>query len=74
MTLDWYIAVADGAEWRGKLLRARDTAVGASGGADLPARVGSLPAENLRTTMQKTRHVNNFKGFTADRNGISLND
>ncbi len=73
MTLDWYFAVADGAEWQEKLFRARETAVRASGGADLPAGVGSLPAENLRATMQKSRHVNNFKGFTADRNSISLN-
>jgi hypothetical protein len=73
MTFGWYSAVADGAEWRGKLLLARETAVGASVGADLSAEGCSLLAESLSKIMQKNRHVNNFNGFTADRNGISLN-
>jgi hypothetical protein len=68
------MAVAHGAEGLGKLLRTRGAAVEASGGADLSAEAGSLPAENLRTTMQKTRHLNHFKRFAADRICISLND
>jgi hypothetical protein len=68
------MAVAHGAEWRGQLLRTRDAAVDASAGADLSAEAGSFPAENLRTTMQKTRHLNHFKKFAADRTCISLND
>ena len=74
MTLIGYMAVAHRAEWREKLLRARDAAVEASGGADLSAEAGSFPAENLRTTMQKVRHLNHFKKFAADRRCISLND
>lgn len=67
--------MADGAEFQMKPFRARDTAVEASGRADLPAaEVGSFPAENLRTTMQKSRHVNNFKRFAAAGVCISLND
>jgi hypothetical protein len=66
--------VAHGAEWREKLLRTRDAAVEASGGADLSTEAGPFPAENLRTTMQKTRHLNHFKKFAADRRCISLND
>jgi hypothetical protein len=68
------MAVAHGAEWRGKFLRTRGVAVEASGGADLSAEAASLPAKNLRTTMQKTRHLNHFKKFAADRTCISLND
>ena len=68
------MAVAHGAEWLGKLLRTRDAAVEASGGADLSAETGFFPAENLRTTMQNIRHVNHFKRFAADRICISLND
>jgi hypothetical protein len=68
------MAVAHGAEWLGKLLRTRDAAVDASAGADLSAERGFFPAENLRTTMQNTRHVNHFKRFPADRTCISLND
>jgi hypothetical protein len=68
------MAVAHGAEWLGKLLRTRDAAVEASGGADLSAEADSFPAENLSTTMQKSRHLNHFKRFAADRICISLND
>jgi hypothetical protein len=68
------MAVAHGAEWQGKLLLTRDAAVEAPDGADLSAEAGSFPAENLRTTMQNTRHVNHFKKFAADRTCISLND
>jgi hypothetical protein len=68
------MAVAHGAEWREKLLRTRDAAVEASGGADLSAEADAFPAENLRTTMQKIRHLNHFKKFAADRRCISLND
>ncbi len=68
------MAVADGAEWRGKPFRARNAAVDASGGADLPAEVSFFPAENLRATMQKNRHVNNFRKLAADCTCISLND
>jgi hypothetical protein len=68
------MAVAHGAEWQGKFLRTRDAAVDASGAADLSSGAGSFPVENLRTTMQKTRHLNHFKKFAADRTCISLND
>jgi hypothetical protein len=68
------MAVAHGAEWREKRLRTRDAAVEASGGADLSAEADAFPAENLRTTMQKTRPLNHFKKFAADRRCISLND
>ena len=68
------MAVAHGAEWREKLLRTRGAAVEASGGADLSAEADAFPAENLRTTMQKIRHLNHFKKFAADRRCISLND
>lgn len=66
--------MADGVEFQVKPFRARDTAVEASGRADLPAEVGSFPAENLRTTMQKSRHGNNFKRFATAGVCISLND
>jgi hypothetical protein len=68
------MAVAQCAEWQGKFLRTRDAAVDAPGAADLSSGAGSFPAENLRTTMQKTRHLNHFKKFAADRTCISLND
>jgi hypothetical protein len=68
------MAVAQGAEWQGRLFRTRDAAVDASGAADLSSGAGSFPAEYLRTTMQKTRHLNHFKKFAADRTCISLND
>lgn len=73
MTLGWSIAVAAGAEWRGNFFGRAGAAVGASDGADLPAEASLLPAESLSKTMQKSRHVNNFRGVTANRNGISLN-
>jgi hypothetical protein len=67
--------VADGAEFRRKALRARDLAVETSGGADLSEEMSAFPsAENLRTTMQKSRRVNNFKRFAVTRVCISLND
>jgi hypothetical protein len=67
--------VAYGAQLQGKPLRARDLAVEASGGADLSAEISAFPfAENLRTTMQKSRRVNNFKRFAAARVCISLGD
>ena len=66
--------VAEGAALRGKTLRARDTAVEASDDADLSAEEGSASAENLRTTMQKDRHVNKFKRSATARVCISLDD
>jgi hypothetical protein len=68
------MAVAQGAEWQEKILRTRDAAVDASDAADLSSGAGSFPEENLRTTLQKTRHLNHFKKFAADRTCISLND
>jgi hypothetical protein len=51
----------------------RDPAVEASDSADLSAQTFDFPfAKDLRATVQKSRHLNNFKIFEAACAGISL--
>jgi hypothetical protein len=67
--------VADGAGFWRNVLRVRDPAVEASDSADLSAQTFDFPfAKDLRATVQKSRHLNNFKIFEAACAGISLDD